>query len=257
MSAKLINQTLAYDLIARCFLIIIGCIAAWWGIVGFSVFWEQSSTERIASRVIAGEPFKGATLARQLPTIESIERAAYCRPSALRSAAIIRLRMVEVAASANDHKHADEDVKSLGNVIRNSLSCSPADPFLWLVLYWVEGAQNGFKPEYLQMSYDLGPNEGWVALKRNPVAFADYEKLSPDLAMRAINEFLALIKNEFYQQAVDILSGPAWRVRDALLPRLAFLPLRDREGFARIVYNQGLNVSIPGVEPPDSKPRWR
>ena len=257
MSAKLIDHRPAYDLIARCFLIFIGGIAAWWGIVGFSIFWQQFSTERIASRVIAGEPFKSATLARQLPNIESIEKVAYCRPSALRSAAIIRLRMVEVAASTNDNKYSGEDLKSLDDVIRNSLACSPADPFLWLVLYWIETKQNQFKPEYMRMSYDLGPNEGWVGLKRDPVAFADYEKLPSDLATEAINEFLALINNESYQSAVDILSGPAWRLRDTLLPRLESLPLLKRKRFARVANDKSLSLTIPGVEPPDSKRPWQ
>ena len=257
MSATLISRKTPLDQINRVVFIVIGCIAAWWGIVAFSIFWQQAPMELIADRVIAGLPYSGAVLARQLPTIDSVESAVYCRASALRSAAIIRLRMVEVAKSINGHKSADQDMGSLRNVIRKSLSCSPADPFLWLVLYWVESSQNRFEPEYLKMSYDLGPNEGWVAVKRNPVALADYERLPPDLATQAINEFLALINNGFYEQAADILSGPAWRLRDTLLPRLASLPLRNREKFAQIVYDKNLSVVIPGVEMPDSQPRWR
>jgi len=39
------------------------------------------------------EPFKIEALAKMIPTVEAIEQAKYCRPAALRSAAIIRLRM--------------------------------------------------------------------------------------------------------------------------------------------------------------------
>lgn len=259
MSGKLINRLAIYDtfLIARCFLFAIGCIAVSWGVAGFSVFWQQASIERIANRIIAGEPFDGSALGRQLPIIESAERAALCRPAALRSAAIIRLRSVEIAASSADH--ADKDLKSLGSAIRSSLSCLPADPFLWLVLYWVESTQNGIKPEYfnyLRMSYRLGPNEGWVISKRNPVAFANFALLPRDVATDAIDEFLALIKSEFYRQAVEILSGPAWQVRDAILPYLATLPLRNREAFARVVSDRELAIVVPGVDPPKSHP-WQ
>ena len=258
MSTRLISRIAAYDiLIARCFLFIIGCIAVWWGIVSF--LGQQSLVERIANRVIAGESFNRATLAQQLPIIESIERAAWCQPAALRSAAIIQLRMIDVAGSTNDHKPTDADLKSLGSVIQNSLSCSPADPFLWLVLYWVENMQNGFKPEhlkYLELSFQLGPNEGWVALKRSPVVFADYERLSSGLKENAFNEFLGLINHRFYEQAADIFTGPAWRVRDTLLPHLVSLPLQNRETFARALYKRGFAVPIPGVEPPDSDPQW-
>ena len=104
------------------------------------------------------------------------------------------------------------------------------------------------------MSYQLGPNEGWVALKRNPVAFANYEGLPPDLVTKAITEFLALINSEFYEQAVDILSGPAWQLRDIIIPHLAGLPDRRREAFAKAVYARGLEVKMPGIKQPNSKP---
>ena len=74
MSTKLTGLVTAhYILLARSFVIILGCIAVWWGIVEFPVFWQESSTERIANRIIAGDPFKLEILARQLPIIDSIE----------------------------------------------------------------------------------------------------------------------------------------------------------------------------------------
>ena len=238
----------------RCFFVAIGCFAAWWGIVEFSG--QRFQLERVANRIIAGESFNSTVLDRQLSAAESIEKLINCRPAAIRSVAIIRLRIAEIAASSTS-KNAGADLEPLDSAIRSSLSCAPADPFLWLVLYWVKNVRGGLKPEYLRMSYDLAPNEGWVALKRNAVALADFEKLPPDLAALAINEFLALINNGFYQQAVEILSGPAWPIRDKLLQHIASLPLRSREGIARIVYQKNLGIIIPGVEPPDSKPRWR
>src|SRR6185312_10333312 len=110
-------------LIARCFLFSIGCMALWWSIDGLSSFWRQSSIERIANRIIAGESFNVALLRRQLPIIEGIERATKCRQPALRSAAIIRLRMIEAAASSGDHKYGDEDLRLLDDTVRSSLSC--------------------------------------------------------------------------------------------------------------------------------------
>ena len=128
MITKLTSLVTAnYILLTRSFFVILGCIAVWWGIVGFTVFWRDSSIEQMATRIIAGDTFKIETLTQQLPTIDSLKRSAYCHPAALRSAAIIQLRMVE--ASAKDRPHG-EDLKSLGDVIRSSLSCAPADPLL-------------------------------------------------------------------------------------------------------------------------------
>ena len=230
MNTKLTSLVTApYILLARSFFVILGCIAVWWGIVGFPVFWQDSSIERIATQIIAGDPFKVETLAQQLPIIDSIKRSAYCRPAALRSAAIIQLRMLEVAASANDRQHRDENLKSLGNVIRSSLSCAPADPFLWLALYSVEVTENGFKPDYLnylRLSYQLGPHEGWIVLKRNPFVFGAFQQLPPDLRENVIDEFVAMVRdNKFSEQAGEIFIGPAWPERELILSHLTS-PLR-------------------------------
>src|ERR1700740_1659225 len=84
-----------YVLLAHTFTVVLGCFAVWWGIVGLPIYWQDSSIERIATQIIAGDPFKAETLAEQLPTMDSIEKSAYCRPAALRSSAIIQLRMAE------------------------------------------------------------------------------------------------------------------------------------------------------------------
>jgi hypothetical protein len=229
---KVTNLVTAHYILARSFIVIAGCIGVWWGVIGLPTFWRESSTVRIASQVIAGEPFRVEILARQLPIIDSIKTSAYCRPAALRSAAIIQLRTVEVAASANDHEHVDKDLTSLGNMIRSSLSCSPADPFLWLALYWVEETKHGFRSDdlkYLRMSYRLGPNEGWIGIKRNRLAFMEFDQLPADLAESTINEFVGLAETNFQEQIAEIFFGPARNERNAILARLKYIPwvLRD------------------------------
>jgi hypothetical protein len=252
MSTKLTSLVTAhYTLIARSFVVILGGSAIWWGIVGFPVFWQDSSTERIANQVIAGDPFKIEILARQLPIMDSIEKSAYCRPAALRSAAIIQLRMVE--ATAPPDEHSDEHLNSLRNIIRNSVSCAPADPFLWMVLYWVESAKNNFKPEhfkYLRMSYLIGPNEGWIAVKRNRIALASFSALPQDLAEAGISEFAGLVRSHFYSEAGDIVAGPARPIRGLLFARLRDIKEVDRQSFAKLLYDRGLDdILVPGIEP--------
>ena len=239
-----------YILLARSFVIILGCIGVAWGIVEIPVFWQNSSIERIATQIIAGNTFKVETLAQQLPITEGIKKAALCRPAALRSAAIIELRMMEIAALANNRQNLVDQHKSLVDVIRSSLSCAPADPFLWLALYSVEMSENRFRPDllkYLRLSYRLGPHEGWIALKRNPLAFAAFQQLSPDLREAAVNEFAAmLVDSQFSDQAAEILIGPAWPERELILSNLTRLSETDRRRFADALYTRGY-ANLPGV----------
>jgi hypothetical protein len=251
MNTKLTSLVTApYIILVRGFVVILGCIAVWWGIIGFPVYWRDSSIYRIAIQIIAGDPFKIETLAQQLPMIDSIKKSTYCRPYALRSAAIIQLRMSEVEASKNDRQHLNEHLKSLANVIRSSLSCAPADPFLWLALYWVEVTENGFKPDYLKylrLSYRLGPREGWIALKRNPLAFSAFQQLPPDLGENAINEFVGLLESDLTAQAVEIFIGPAWPERELILSQLTRLADNDRQRFANALSQHGYDLNVPGI----------
>lgn len=248
-----------YRALSRVFFSVFGLAAIAWGLTTLPPFWEQRPAENIARRIIAGEPYNIAVLQRQIVHMELIENSTICRSTVLWSAAIIRLRVVEQIERNGVEKRPQnaEQIKALDDSVRRSLACSPADPFLWLVLYWAERNLNGIKPddfEYLRLSYRLGPNEGWIALKRNPIVFADFGRLPPDLAMDAVDEFSKLIKNGLYQEAVEILRGPAWRVRNIILPHLATVPRQNRMIFAKIAYDKGLDIVIPGVTIRDSKP---
>jgi hypothetical protein len=134
------------------------------------------------------------------------------------------------------------------------LSCSPADPYLWLALYWLASRRSDFKQDdlkYLRLSYQFGPNEGWIASKRNRLIFESFDRLPPDLANEALDEFVKLVDSSFYPDAVVILTGPAWRMRDLILPRLKNVAERHRKEFAKALYAKGYDVVVPGVEHPD------
>jgi hypothetical protein len=236
---------------------VLGATAVGWGAVTFPMFWQQAPVERIAARVVEGDPFAPEALAQRLPAIAAIEHSDHCRAPATHAAAVIRLRMAEDVFAAADAGRIDGALNSLRDSVRLSLACSPSDPFLWLILYWVENAIDGFRQDhlaYLRMSYLLGPNEGWIALKRSPFALAVYERLPPDMAEMAANEFARLLASGFVREAATLFTGPGWRNRNALLPRLRLVPEVAREAFARAVYEAGYDVDIPGVRRPDPRP---
>ena len=243
MSAKFISHIIAnYVLLARGLFLTLGCIAFLWGAVGFHLFLQEISIERIANRIIAGDPFKMTILIQQLPAMGRIENSAYCRPAALRSATIIQIRMAEITTAAKTRNHPESQLASLDRLIRSSLSCSPADPFLWLALFWLDLKENDFRPKdlkYLQISYQLGPNEGWIGIKRNRLAFSKYDHLPQNLAERTISEFIELVKSGFAEQAAEIFIDTAWPKHQVISARLKSIPDRYQEQFSRALKRFG------------------
>jgi hypothetical protein len=246
-------------ILARIVLAIFGCAAVAWGATVFPMFWRQSSIQRMATQIISGARLKTEGVLELLPAVQALERSELCRPNALWNAAIIRLYVLEASLATAERAAIDEQENALDGTIRRSLACVPADPFLWLALFSLESAQNGIRPkylEYLRRSYRLGPNEGWIALRRNPSMLAIFEELPPDVADRAVTEFVGLVESGFYDEAVAILIGPGWKLRDLLVARLKDVGERHRQSFAKRLYAQDQDITVPGVERPESRP-WR
>jgi hypothetical protein len=243
--------------LVRLFIGLLGGSAIIWGIATLPVFWRQESLERVAHRIVDRDVFKPHALEALLPEVESVSQAKACQPGALRSAAIIRMRLAEEAMAEGERQVIDERLTSLQAVVRRSLTCMPADPFLWMVLAWVEGARDGFRAEqlnYLRLSYALGPNEGWIAARRNRLALAIFERLPSDLADAAISEFAHMVDSWLYDETLAIFVGPGWAVRDRLLASLEKVGQLQREAFAKSLYAQGYDVKVPGVTLRDPRP---
>ena len=244
----------------RSFTIVLGATGVLWGVELVPIFHKDFAIERIATQITAGQSYKSEALARQLPAIQAIEQSSICRPAALRSAAIIRLTLVENLNSSSEKSQLDENMNALRDSVRISLSCSPSDALLWLIYYWVQTAQSSDasnKIKYLRMSYQLGPNEAWIGVVRNRFAFAIFEQLPPDLAEDAVNEFIGMLDTgRLYRQVAEIFLGPAWRARKILLPRLASVPERELDAFRYELGRLGYDMELPGFDKRDRRP-WR
>jgi hypothetical protein len=246
-------------LTARLLSLVLGAIGVVWGAVAFPIFWEHAPVERVAKLIVNGHQYKRQTLVALLPVMQRIEAESLCRSSALTASAVIRLRLVEDATAAADRQLMEEQLEALPASVRAALVCSPANPFLWTSLFWLDTTQNGLRPEQmrlLRMSYRSGANEGWVGIRRNRLAFSVFELLPPDLADLAVGEFLGLLNSAFFRPAEQIFTGPAWRVRDRIMARMEEVSLGNRQVFARQLYIDGFDVSVPGVPQREVRP-WR
>jgi hypothetical protein len=247
----------SYAAPARLFTVLLGLAAIAWSATTLPVFWRQSVIERTAAYIVERNAFKPDALLPLLPAVEEIEQSTYCRPEALRSAAIIRMRLAENAMAAGERDTIDGRLGVLQDTVRRSLACAPSDSFMWMTLAWLEGARAGFQPDQLlelQLSYRLGPNEGWVAARRNRMALAMFERLPPDMADAAVNEFARMVDSWIYWETIAIFTGPGWPIRDRLLVSLSEVGERQREAFAKELYALGYNVAVSGIAPRAPRP---
>jgi hypothetical protein len=222
---------------------LVGLTGIAWGVSEFSALRQESTIEKIADRILVGEVYKYQILLKQSSLVDPTQRPELCRPLMVRSAAVIRVRLAEISDNA---ALGSEPVRTnlAVDAIRQSLACSPADAFLWLALYALEPSA---PLNYLTTSYRLGPNEGWIALKRNPVAFANFDELPDDLRGVVVQEFVRIVEMNTIGDAVKIFVGPAWDHRELILSQMDQVPLPQLQEFQAALTGAGYDVVVPGT----------
>jgi hypothetical protein len=238
-------------------LVSLGVAALTWSIYFGSVFWREAPLDRIVSRILRNENVSIDTIQKYQPLIAASAAARECRPRALHDAAIMEVYIVQIALENSDPQQLNAGLTTANRMIRRSLYCSPPDPFLWFSLFWIENLQVGFREpsiRYLDMSYQLGPYEGWIALKRNAFGLALLERLTPELRQRVISEFGAMVNSGFVEVAANNLTGPGWNVRDELIAGLSESKTKYRRRLAAVLRRGGVELPIPGVELPELRP---
>lgn len=231
-------------------------IALVWSVYCLPIFLNQSPIETVAKHVIAHEVFRGDTLKSFEADSGKKLSGKWQRPSASAAQATIDVRLLEQSIRTGDTKKVDANFQRTDDTIRMSLADSPANGFLWAVLFWVENNRNGFRQSnlrYLERSYQTGPNEGWFASTRNRFALAIYPSLTPELANDAMTEFSHLVASGFFNETIKLAGSVRPALAAKLLQSLKDIDPDRREAFAKAAYRQGYNWDVPGV----NKPEWR
>jgi hypothetical protein len=233
--------------------------------LAFEIFWtfanfkELNSAEflqNIAERLVSGEQFEAEVL-ENIPAASDTGSIGSCHPTMARTAAIVQLRLVEMSIYKADQASLEKRLDNLEKLSRRALFCSPTDSYLWLILYWVDVRRHGLgdkQIEYLEMSYRLGKNEGWIAERRNGLALAVFEQLPLLLQENVIFEFSRLVDAGFIYSAAKNLMGPGWPLQDKLLSSLTNVKLDMLLRFAKALRKEGMYVDIPGLPPMERRP---
>jgi hypothetical protein len=239
--------------LARTFTCLLGLAAIAWGVFALPLFWRQAPLDRVASAILQGHTFATPLLMDEAGHLEATMKSSLCNPAALHDAAAIRLAILDNQLAEHD-KTLTSAYGALYRATRAALSCAPADSFEWLTLFWLDLSGHGFTEKnavLLRLSYALGPNEGWIALRRNRLAIALFPRLPPDLANDVVNEFVKLVNTgALYPETVAIFSRATPSVQQRLADALGSAKRVPREVFTRAIYDKGININIPGMEKP-------
>jgi hypothetical protein len=228
-----------------------GISAVAWSFSAIRVYRAETVFAGPALRILAEDRFNS----EQLDTLrQQIEAAPVTslRATALGNIATIRLRLAEVAMQTGNAQVAAAAFDNLKAAVAAALERGPTNSFMWLTDYWVSDVRGGNPVNGLNslgMSYAEGPNEGWIAVRRNPVALSAFSSLPDQLADQALNEFAKLVSSGYYSEAANILAGSGWPVHDKLLAGLAQLDEGNRRRFAKALESKDLDgVAVPGIE---------
>lgn len=240
-------------ILARTFTCLLGLAAVAWGGFELPLFWRQAPLNRVASEILRGHTFATPLLMDEAARLEAAVKSSRCNPDALHDAVAVRLAILENRLAEHD-KTLTSAYGALYRTTRAALSCTPSDSFAWLTLFWLDLSGHGFTEKnavLLRMSYELGPNEGWIALRRNRLAIALFSRLPPDLAQDAVDEFVKLVNTgALYPETAAIFSSAAPSAQQRLARALGAAKRVPREVFGRTIYDKGINIDIPGVEKP-------
>ncbi len=211
-----------------------------------------------AARIVDGERFKADALLALRPELDRLENSTgEVRPAVLRSVALIELRLAEIDLIAGHSVAGNPQFDRAATAVRRSLAVSSQDSFLWYASFWLDKARHGFRLENqrdLTLSYQTGPNEGWIAVHRNRDSVALLTALPPNLQTLVLQEFRNLVASNYIDDAANILTGPGWPQHDALASALEGLPLTQLRSFSAVLDRRDVEVAIPGLQRKPRKP---
>lgn len=251
-------------LLCRAFQSGLAVICFVWAIGAFAGFWTQSGVARTSERILQGQTFRPDAIrsllaeGRTPPLLREAPPSRFAtRPDHLRNLAVLEMALAEQAAQRSE---ADllAALPRLQRVTMTALQAASGDSFLWLMLFWAKSASEGVSSNTVPLllrSYELGPHEGWIALKRIRLSLASLQSLPPALAGRVRGEFRALVASGFELAVAEILVGCEPAIRQGLVDTVAGLPEVNRRKLAENLVVKGLHeLRVPGIEPVELRP---
>jgi hypothetical protein len=243
-----VSVVLIWPLRAACMAFAATTIA--WVCFVISPLWAESQLRDVTDGIVSAATFKPEVLASLDPTfLAGASTRPY--PDLVRTEALVRLRQAELANNGNAASPQTPAFMAALDAATRAVSVAPSDSYLWFGLYWLavttHQPDSSAKP-FLSMSYRTGPNEGWIAARRNPMAFRLYPVLDADTRFQVVTEFQNLAMSQEYVGFLALtLSSVPEASQKQLLSLLANTPEENRKSLSNMLFQLGVDTPVPGI----------
>ena len=234
----------------RGMLALLGLGSLIWSCATLPTFWALLPLNALADRILSDDYFKPGALREVLSGLDVPPDVFLSAAQIARTDAVLKLQAAEVTLDDGDVASIDRRGQAAEDAVRTSLQQNPSDSFLWMMLFSIENARNGFDSEnlrFLAESYALGPLEGWIALRRNRLALGAFPTLNRELQNLVLGEFATMVDTNFTEEAVVNLKGVGWAYRERLLAGLSSVDIVSRQRLSSRLLDDGIKIKIPGV----------
>jgi hypothetical protein len=247
-------------LVLRLLLLCLSILGGVWAALSGPQTLAEAPVISVGRQINGGASFSSAQLEAMLAVEPRGVLSGFCSVDMRRARLFVTARLADMVTQASaDLAEMDRAADGLDAAARQVLACTPYDGYAWLALYWVTGRREGFRSrafDFLAMSYDVAPREGWIAVRRNAQAAMVFPGLPEALRARVAAEWGELVKAQLFEAAALSLLRIAEAERPQLFTRREAIGDRRWADFSRFLYGRGSDITLPEAPPLPPRP-WR
>lgn len=208
-------------------------LAALTYVAGYLAVALQTNHLRVVSdKVLAGEAFTDDFVSQVATATRQFGHDFRCGQASSEELATLTV-FAAGAASTQAPPAGGVTLADARRYLRSAIQCSPSKPFLWFLLFWVESRTDlQSAMAFLDMSYRLGPNEGWLAPARTKAAMPVLEQAPPRIRDAVLSEYRRLVAEDF-ETSLGLFMMADQAARTQMSQALSTVPAPIRAEFTR------------------------
>ncbi|MCL8485495.1 MULTISPECIES: hypothetical protein [Bradyrhizobium] len=191
----------------------------------------------VEARLLRFETFTPGAANRALQLAQANPVSA-CDSHAQHTLLLLEIPLLDAALRAGAVKEFDQRMAAMEERTRLTLSCAPRDSFAWLVAFGLalgHGHLDDSAFALLAQSYQTGPNEAWIAVRRTILASPVITRAPDGVKAEILDEFGTLVRRGFVDVVAKAYVSAPSQAQALLKSRIDQLDSRAQTSFAKAV----------------------